>query len=143
MHRPCQSDLGAGERIGCRRWWSPPRSGLRRAVRVILLGPVMDLEVSRKASPGRWGDLFSAGVEIYESIAGKIWSPFSSSTTSFPSEDRPRDPPDQSLSIAGALAAERPPRSGQGTAAPLGAGPSWAGAFGGSGSSFHGTLQAS
>src|SRR6185295_19491956 len=48
---------------------------------------------------------------------------------------------DQSLSIAGALAAERPSCRGQGTAAPLGAGPSQAGAFGGSGSSFHGTLQ--
>ncbi|MET0620668.1 MAG: phospholipase D-like domain-containing protein [Thermoanaerobaculia bacterium] len=36
------------------------------AVRVILPGPVMDVEVSRKASRGRWGDLLSAGVEIYE-----------------------------------------------------------------------------
>ena len=36
------------------------------AVRIILPGPVMDVEVSRKASRGRWGDLLSAGVEIYE-----------------------------------------------------------------------------
>src|SRR5262245_58442970 len=35
-------------------------------VRIILPGPVMDVEVSRKASRGRWGELLSAGVEIYE-----------------------------------------------------------------------------
>ncbi len=38
----------------------------RPAVRIILPGPVMDVEVSRKASRGRWGALLSAGVEIYE-----------------------------------------------------------------------------
>ncbi len=35
-------------------------------IRIILPGPVMDVEVSRKASRGRWGALLSAGVEIYE-----------------------------------------------------------------------------
>jgi cardiolipin synthase len=35
-------------------------------VRVILPGPVMDVEVSRKASRGRWGPLLAAGVEMYE-----------------------------------------------------------------------------
>jgi cardiolipin synthase len=35
-------------------------------VRIILPGPVMDVEVSRKASRGRWGPLLEAGVEIYE-----------------------------------------------------------------------------
>jgi cardiolipin synthase A/B len=35
-------------------------------VQVILPGPVMDVEVSRKASRGRWGALLSAGAEMYE-----------------------------------------------------------------------------
>ncbi len=35
-------------------------------IRIILPGPVMDVEVTRKASRGRWGDLLEAGVEIYE-----------------------------------------------------------------------------
>ena len=40
----------------------------RRGVllRIILPGPVMDVEVSRKASRGRWGPLLAAGAEIYE-----------------------------------------------------------------------------
>ena len=36
------------------------------AVQIIVPGPVMDVEVSRKASRGRWGALLEAGVEIYE-----------------------------------------------------------------------------
>jgi cardiolipin synthase len=35
-------------------------------IRIILPGPVMDVEVSRKASRGRWGPLLEAGVEMYE-----------------------------------------------------------------------------
>jgi cardiolipin synthase len=35
-------------------------------IRIILPGPVMDVEVSRKASRGRWGPLLAAGAEIYE-----------------------------------------------------------------------------
>jgi cardiolipin synthase A/B len=40
----------------------------RRGVRieVILPGPVMDVQLTRKASRARWGDLLSAGVAIYE-----------------------------------------------------------------------------
>ena len=40
------------------------RRGVR--IRIILPGPVMDVEVSRKASRGRWGALLAAGAEIYE-----------------------------------------------------------------------------
>ena len=121
------------------------------------------------------------------SIAGKIWSPLSSSTTELPgeqrraqevahgprelrvadgvevldavvdaplprgevededregerAEDRAGDPPDQPAAVAGPFDPERAPDSGQGTTAPLGAGPSRAGAVGRSGSSFHRTL---
>jgi cardiolipin synthase len=40
----------------------------KRGVRIeiILPGPVMDVEVSRKASRSRWGELLRAGVAIYE-----------------------------------------------------------------------------
>ncbi len=40
----------------------------RRGVRIeiILPGPVMDVELSRKASRARWGELLAAGVAIYE-----------------------------------------------------------------------------
>ena len=40
----------------------------KRGVRIeiILPGPVMDVEVSRKASRSRWGELLQAGVAIYE-----------------------------------------------------------------------------
>jgi len=43
-------------------------AGRRRgvAVRLIVPGPVMDVEVSRRASRARWGPMLSAGVEIAE-----------------------------------------------------------------------------
>jgi cardiolipin synthase len=35
-------------------------------VQIIVPGPLIDIEITRRASRGRWGPLLEAGVEIYE-----------------------------------------------------------------------------